>query len=137
MQENTRSSLFLMEQVIAITVFALFAAVCTAIMINAFFKANDARDLNYALIAAKNGAEAYRIYGSPEEAASSLGGRAHSPGSADIYYDRNWRVCGEQDAVFVLRFNTADDAARPPASELTVERMAGGEIIALTVTSGW
>ena len=127
MDGRARTSLFLMEQVIAVTVFAVCAAVCAAIFTEAFFTANDAKDINYAIIAAKNGAETYKIYGSPEETAAALGGRAGSPGSAAVYYDRNWRVCGEPEAAYIMRINL---------NSLSVERMTGEEIIAFTVAAG-
>ena len=123
----------MLEQVIAIAVFAVFAAVCSAIIINAFFTASDAKDINYALIAAKNGAEAYQIYGSPQEAAESLGGSARGAAGADVYYDRNWRVCDEPNAAYVLRLDTVADTS---LGELTVERINGEELISFTVSAG-
>ena len=137
MDERTRASLFLLEQVLAIAVFSVFAAVCAAIIINAYFTASDAKDLNHAVIAAKNGAEAYQAYKNPHETAMALGGFPGSPHNAYIHYDRNWQVCDEAGAAFVLRLSVVETAARLPMAELTVERISGEEIIAFTVSPGW
>ena len=137
MNTRTRTSLFLMEQLAAITVFAVCAAVCAWIFTEAFYKANDARDINYALMAAKNGAEAYKAYGSPEKAAEALAGRAYAPGEAAVYYDKNWRVCDGPDAAYVLRLTGVRGAISPPLCRLSVERAAGEEIIAFTAAARW
>ena len=136
MDGRKRTSLFLIEQVAAIAIFAVFAAVCSAIIINAYFTANDAKDINYAIIAAKNGAEVYQIYKNPYETAKALGGSPRDPQSADIYYDRNWQICDEADAEFILRFNTVESMSPMPLTELTVERKNGEEIISFTVSAG-
>ena len=150
MDGRTRTSLFLMEQVIAITVFAVCAAVCVAIFTDAFYRANDAKDINYALIAAKNGAEAYKVYGSAHEAAAALGGYAQTSSGATVYYDKNWRVCEESDAAFILRLNeqegipdslslqTQNTEIKREArySELSIERITGEELIAFIVAAG-
>ncbi|MCL2004153.1 MAG: hypothetical protein FWG72_09160 [Oscillospiraceae bacterium] len=136
MNGRGKTSLFLMELLIAITVFAVCAAVCTAIFTDAFLTAKDAGDLNYALIAAKNGAETYKTVKSPEETAAVLGGGALGPGSAAVYYDGSWQVCGEPDAAYVLRLNAGLSAAPPFLCALSVEKITGEEIIAFTVAAG-
>ena len=132
-----RSSVFLIEQVMAITVFAVCAAVCAGVFAESYYRASDARDVNFALMAAKNGAEAYKAFGNTEEAAAVLGGGAYGPGEAAVYYDRNWRVCGESSAetAYVLRLAAVEGADAPLLCDLSVERAAGGELVSFTVAA--
>ena len=124
MHTRTRASLFLMEQLFAICVFAVCAAVCAFIFTEAAATAGDARDLNHATIAAKNAAEAYKASGDLAEVAALLGGRALDSGEAIIYYDQDWRPCPEEAAIYSLRLGT---------TSLTVSKMGSGEIIAFPV----
>ena len=135
MKERTRASLFLMEQLIVITVFAVCASVCAWIFAEAFFVSKDANDLNYALIAAKNGAETFKAYGTAKETAEALGGVYGSDGSAVVYYDKNWRVSTESEAAYVLRLIGAEDTTFSFLYELSVETVTGEEIIAFTVAA--
>jgi len=54
MSERTRAGHFLLELLLAIAIFSVCAAVCIWLFFEAFSTANDARDLNYALAAAKS-----------------------------------------------------------------------------------
>ena len=60
MKWRSRSTLFLMEQLIAIAVFAICAAVCVKILFVAHQKTVDAVDTRYALIIAENAAEIFK-----------------------------------------------------------------------------
>ncbi|MCL2057186.1 MAG: hypothetical protein FWH02_08235 [Oscillospiraceae bacterium] len=136
MNIRARVSLFLIEQLAAVTIFAVCAAVCASIFAQAYFTAADARDLNYALLAAKNAAEAYRSSGSPEAAARQLGAHtASSPDEAAVYYDSDWRICTEAEAAYVLRMASVDDDSAVLLCSLSVQRKSGTEIIAFTVAS--
>ena len=119
MNERTRAAHFLLELMIAIALFAVCAAVCIWLFFEAFTTANDARDLNYALIAAKNAAETCKAYGRPEEQV--------------IYYDANWRTSDEAEAMFVLYFTALDDLTVSLLYELKVDKKCGEEIIAFPV----
>jgi hypothetical protein len=131
---RSRSTLFLIEQLIVITIFALCASVCVKIFVASYIMANDARDMNRALVAAKNGAECFKAYGDAEKAAAVLGGAASG---GVVYYDAFWRACGEEKASYVLRLRTLgfESAASPLACELSVEKMTGEEIIGFTVAA--
>ena len=74
MTGRSRASLLLIEKLIVIAVFALCAAACASIFVESYITSNEAKDLNYALIAAKNGAERFKAYEDPQEVAKSLGG---------------------------------------------------------------
>ena len=86
MNERTRAAIFLFELLIVITVFSVCAAVCAWIFTDAFIKSQAANDLNNAVIFAQNAAEAFKV--NPEESIA--------------YYDKDWRLCGAEDAEYVL-----------------------------------
>ena len=135
MSGRTRSALFLMEQLIVIVIFAVASAVCAQIFTAALIKSSDAKELNHALIAAKNGAETFRAYGDPKTAVEAIGGSVGDSDSAVVWYDKDWRVCPESEAVYFMRLSATADAGEPSLSlcELTVESIQGDEIFALTV----
>ena len=144
MNARSRSTLFLMEQLIVITIFAVCASVCVNIFIGSFLTANEARDINYALTAAKNGAECYKVYGDPEKTAAALSGHlgthAHASGVpyAVVYYDAKWRVCDAAEAAYVLRLRNVaanEHVMSPLLCELSVEKITGEELIGLTVSA--
>ena len=113
MNDRSRSALFLIEQLIVITVFAVCAAICSQLFVDAYITSNNARDMNYALLAAKNGAEVYKAFnGNPENVAVALGGSQYGPGGSDIivYYNRDWLNCEHREAEYALRLSCADSS---------------------------
>ena len=134
MKGRAKALLFLMEQLVVITVFAICAAVCAAIFAASYITAHDARDLNYALIAAKNGAETYKAAGNLEETAEILKGQVDSQGSMIVYFDGDWRASGETGAEYALRFT--GEGPLPYVYELSVQKITGEEIISFTVAAG-
>ncbi|MCL2079940.1 MAG: hypothetical protein FWH17_08900 [Oscillospiraceae bacterium] len=130
---RTRASLFLIEQVVAVIVFAVCAAVCAGVFAESYFKANDAKDISAALAAARNGAETFKYFKNPSDAALALGGHAYSLQDAVVYYDTDWQVCIEQSAEYLMRLTVAEDIANPLLCELSVQRVTGDVIIAFTV----
>ncbi|MBQ6415183.1 MAG: hypothetical protein IJJ65_02920, partial [Butyrivibrio sp.] len=61
-QENSRTSLFLMELIIVILFFALASAICLRLFAGAHLMAENDRNLNHALIWSQNLSESF--YGS-------------------------------------------------------------------------
>ena len=134
-----KSSLFLMEQLIVILIFALCAAICVKIFVSSYIIASDSKDLNHALLIAESGAECYKAAaGDMESTARILGGSLQGAGAAlTVFYDDKWRVCGDNEAAYVLRMTdqTAADAfVSLLRSDLSVEKIAGPEtLIAFSV----
>ena len=146
MSGRSRSTLFLMEQLIVITIFAVCAAVCVKIFTESFLMANKARDMNHALSVAKNAAESYKVYGDPGKTAAALGAREHAADApyAAVYYDAKWRVSDATEGAYVLRLISVPDegipngmAARLLLCEISVEKITGEELIHFTVAAGW
>jgi len=145
---RSRSTLFLMEQLIVITIFALCSSVCVKIFVGSSLMASETRDNNHALVAAKNGAECYKVYRDPGKAAAVLSGHEHAIDASNapygvVYYDAGWRVCNAAEAAYVMRLESiaqdetilAEYVAQPLLCELSVEKVTGEQFIGFTVSA--
>ncbi len=101
-------SVFLTEQILAILFFALTAAVCVQLFVGSSNMSDDSGDLNYALMVAQNGAEAFKAsHGDMEQTANILDddnsyNADSDSGSIVISYDKNWLVCDSDDAKYQM-----------------------------------
>ena len=74
MNTRSKSTLFLIEQLIVIAVFAISAAACITILTSAYFTSVESRDIKNAILVAENVAETFKATnGSPESIAGLLG----------------------------------------------------------------
>lgn len=141
MKHRSRSTLFLIELLIAIVVFAVCATVCINILVDSFTMATDGRDLRNALRAAENGAELYKASGgSAGDVAARLGGTVREEDGARIvvvFYNGDWQVCEESAASYSMRLicSEPDGAFAPHHGELAVLRITGEEITALAMAA--
>ena len=76
-KEKSKSTLFLIEQIIVIAVFAICAAVCVRIIVSAYVMTTDAVDLRNALTIAESAAEAVKAL----DGNASYVGAVLTPGS--------------------------------------------------------
>lgn len=83
MKTNSKSSLFLMELMIALLIFAVCACVCAAINAKASVNIAESRDMNNALILAQNSAE-------------KIKGGAETEGTT-AYYNSDLAITGSKD----------------------------------------
>lgn len=86
---NSRSSLFLIELIIAILFFSLVSAVCLRAFARSHILTENARDLNAALMHVESTAELLRAGESVE--AQTL-----------TFYSSSWDTCEEKDAAYVI-----------------------------------
>ena len=140
MSSRSKSTLFLIEQLIVIAVFAICATACVRILTNAYFYAVDSRDVSNALIAAQSGADSFKAVGGDfEKAAVLLGGSAGNKDGAAalvVYYNDRWQISGEGDAHYVLHLTggqSGDSPSRLLSGELSVSRIGGGELVSIPV----
>lgn len=87
---NSRSSLFLIELIIAILFFSLVSAVCLKAFTRSHILNQDARDLNAALMRVESTAELLKAGESVEE---------------KTYYSSSWNTCKEPKAAYVISIN--------------------------------
>jgi hypothetical protein len=141
MTSRSKSTLFLIEQLIVIAVFAMCAVACISILTAAYFNANDTRSVNHAILKAQSGAEVFKATGGDFDAMADImnGLVPAAEPSFIIYYDDTWQVCGLDNATYML-YITADaplikDDLTLKQGRLTVSRITGEELISLTVTA--
>ena len=140
MTQRSKSTLFLIEQLIVIAVFAISAVACVSILTTAFFYTNNSSATRHALIHAESSAEVYKATGGDFSAvASAMGGVIRqSESNTDIvvvYYDSNWHSSSEANAGFVMTLEA--DTSRNPydfeftTANLVIERITGEELLTL------
>ena len=147
MTNRSKSTLFLIEQLIVIAVFAVCAVACISILTASYFYANDGNAVNNATIKAQSGAEVFKASGSDfSTVAEILGGTVTSTGlGADgvsvvaVYYDKDWVICTEDDAGYVLNLEIAEAHNNGDFDVITgrvrVRRITGEELITLSVAA--
>ncbi|MDR0273537.1 MAG: hypothetical protein LBI27_09500 [Clostridiales bacterium] len=109
--KKSKSSLFLMEQIVVITVFAICAAVCVKILSLSFIMTDDAVVTRNALLAAENAAESFKAF------------------SGDLE-----RVVLDEDDRFDLSVAVRDPEADVIVADITVS-VSGEEILTLTAAA--
>ena len=139
MNNRSRSTLFLIEQLIVIAVFALCAAACVRILTDAYFTTNNSKDKSNALLVAESGAESFKASsGDLGMVARIMGGTSGDVGgspAAIVYYDAQWKICAsESSASFVLYlFGGAADYASLRSGDILVQRISGEELVSFSV----
>ena len=86
-QQSKRSSLFLLELILAIGFFCIAAAVCVQIFVKSYTIEQENIALNHSVHLATSAAETFRC--------SDL-----EP--YEEYYDKEWNLCDESDAFYML-----------------------------------
>ena len=104
---NTRSSLFLIELIIAILFFSLGSAVCVQAFVKAHTVSMDAHDLSFASSTVSSAASVVKY---TDGALDSV--QAYFPGAfldgndIAVCYDDNHTPCTQEDAAYTLRIKT-------------------------------
>lgn len=102
-RQNTRSSLFLIELILAILFFSLASAVCIQVFVKAHFMSQSARELTLGSNYASSAAEVLAHTDSSYEAVKALLPEAvEKDGIIRLCYDKNGEVCSEKDAAYYL-----------------------------------
>lgn len=110
-QPAKRSSLFLMELIIAILFFSLAATVCVRFFVKSYTLEQESQNLNHAVNAATSVAEIFRNQEQPFSLLTEEYPHGeHAENAYYIYYDINWSLCDSSNAVYkVLLQTTATD----------------------------
>ena len=138
MSRRSGTTLFLMEQLIVVAIFAICAAACVRILTESYFMATDSRDLSNAIRVAESSAECYKaVAGDVEKAAKILGGTT-TGASAVVYYNGEWSVCGESEAKYKMNLSgvpPATGSVQVLSGEVSVEKLTGEVILAFKVSA--
>ena len=102
MNTRSKSTLFLIEQLIVIAVFALCAAACIAILAHSFFTAEETRDMSNALLRAENAAEAFKATGGDLDAVADIIGGEVFYDLLIVSYDSGWQLSDAYNAAYYL-----------------------------------
>ena len=109
-QPTRRSSLFLMELIIAILFFSLAATVCVRFFVKSYTLEQESQKLNHAVNAATSVAEIFRNQEQPFSLLAEeypYGEQAEN--AYYIYYDINWSLCTSSNAVYTVLLQTAEN----------------------------
>lgn len=90
MRTKSRTTLFLMEMIIAVFFFAVTSAICAQVFAKAHFVSIHTRELNQAILHAESMAEVFR----------SVDGDTDLP--SEFFYDAKWQDCTEETSVYKL-----------------------------------
>lgn len=134
-----RSSLFLVEITIAILFFAMASSVCLQLFAVSALKADEATDLNAAVLEASSAAECYRCTeGDLKQTASlllhdtNLGEKTaldanrsvQTDTSISVYYDDTWNIAQKADASFLMRIQQVSEESGLSTAKITVYRLS-------------
>jgi len=145
MTQRSKSTLFLIEQLIVIAVFAICAAACISILTAAYFFTKDSAAASNAVIKAENAAEIFKATdGDFSAVADVMGGTAVSSEGAGavviVYYDSLWQSGGEWGASYVLTLIIGTPHQVQPgysvvSGDLLVGRVTGEELVSMPVAA--
>ena len=138
-RNSSKSSLFLIELIIAILFFAIGSAVC----VRAFVKAHDlsmrAKDLSFASAQASSAASVLEYTDGSFSSFSTYFPDAEERGDAFlVYYDADQSLCSGNDAIYTMQIKISDEdgmrhamisvayTGKEPLYERTVCQKGGG-----------
>ncbi len=121
-QTSKKSSLFLMELIIVLFFFALCAAVC----VNMFAKANlinqQSYELNKSIIIAQNAAQCFKASNSNTEKLADLLSGTADANEVKIGYDKNWQITQLENAVYLMNIAINNNNSNLSKAEITVTK---------------
>jgi len=142
MNQRSRSTLFLIEQLIVVAVFAICSAACVRILTSAFLTARESKEVSNAILVAESAAESFKaVSGDIGKAAGILTGSTESSNNAVavvVYYDKHLRICGINDAYYVLSLtiDQQNNMSLPVLSgNVLVENLTGEKLVEINVAA--
>jgi len=142
MRYRSKSTLFLIEQLIVIAVFAICAAACISILSNAYFLARDTRDVSNALLVAESLAESFKaVSGDLEAAAEISGGNLKTVDGTDtitMFFSDNWLQTDEDTAQYILQLKSDNQPPSHPSlltGAVTVSRTTGDQLLTFPIAT--
>lgn len=144
MRQHARSSLFLLELIVAICFFSITAAICTRVFAAAHLQSIHTQDLNQAIAHTESAAEAFRSTdGTLPALATLFPGEAILTEDASamlLLYDADWNPCPDgtdpaDDTVLYQMTITLDADESLSTAHLTVIKKTNqAELFSLDVT---
>ena len=142
MKTRSKSTLFLIEQLIVVAVFAICATACIRIVTNAYFFAVDTKEVSNALLIAESGADSFKAAaGDFWIAGEMLGGEVdYRDGTTKlvVYYDERWQVAGNEPAQYIMRLTAGQSGApilRLSSGDLSIEKVGGDVLVSFPIAA--
>ena len=145
MTNRSKSTLFLIEQLIVIAVFAICAAACISILTAAYFYTNDSKAANHAVLKAESGAEIFKAsggdYGKITELLRGIAGTdINGNSSITVFYNGLWQVSTITEAEYFMIIISEDPQQFAnnhtlSTSILTVNKITGEELVSLPLAA--
>jgi len=148
MAQRSKSTLFLIEQLIVVAVFAICAAACISILTAAYFYTVDSAAASNAVIKAESAAEIFKATGGDHIAVGEFMGGTVMPPATDggaassvaVYFNKQWQPCSISEAGFILNLVVDDNIQFYPefsiiTGNLTVRRITGEFLISFPLTA--
>ena len=147
MTNRSKSTLFLIEQLIVIAVFAVCAVACISILTASYFYANDSNAVSHAIVKAESGAEVFKATGSDFGAAADILGGLNTSDSIGaggvsviaVYYDSSWQISNNENASYTMNLIIEQAQGEQDfdviTGRITVKRTTGEELISLNVAA--
>jgi type II secretory pathway pseudopilin PulG len=137
---QSRSTLFLIEQLVVIFIFAICAVICISIFVESYLIGKSSLEVNNAIRVAGNGAESYiSAGGDVNNAVRFLGGinsQAEYRGDLVVYYNEQWQPSEKEQASYVLRIIKTDNPAPSLIiAAVTVSRTDGEDLFTMTIAA--
>ena len=102
-QPSRRSSLFLMELIIAILFFSLASTVCVRIFVKSHTLEEESIQLNHAVSAASSVAEIFRNQNNPFEILEKqYPDGIKNDNHYQFFYDEGWSLCNRNEAIYTV-----------------------------------
>lgn len=100
-----KSSLFLMELIIAIAFFTIASAVCMQLFVKSHLLGNETHELNAAVNLATSAAESFRQCNGSKEELLTLLPESIQTGEASLetYYDKEFQTCKESESAYTMQ----------------------------------
>ncbi|MDR1962005.1 MAG: hypothetical protein LBQ16_06955 [Gracilibacteraceae bacterium] len=137
-RSSSKSSLFLLEMIIAILFLAVASAVCMRLFVQAHVSGAASENLTRAVMVTQSLAENLRAAPAPEEWLSgAAGARATGPGEWVFCYDEDWRLLAADDAETAAFWLTVRRVAERDGlwqAEVAVSRPDTVQLFAITCT---
>lgn len=132
---KSRTSLFLMELIIAILFFSLASAVCMQLFAKAHLTSMKTKELNHAVLIAQSYAEVMRgTDGSIESITAQFPDAIVDDNYFEVFYDSDFNVCAPDDASYVSDVTITPNGAIQNMTITFVKLEDYSEIYSLTAT---
>lgn len=129
---RSKSTLFLIELILAIGIFAVASAICIQLFVRAHLLSRRSEALTHSIYAATSAAEVFKATNGQSDRMAELLSATDEGGRLVVYYDSSWAVVPAPVADgFVMQIDLADQSGLAEA-HIQVTDAAGGEVYALT-----